>query len=312
MNSKILDIDYTVGEVELTYKSTSKSRNKIYSSEDAYKYLLPTYKEGTICYKEYFKVLFLNQSSQVLGYTLISEGGITDTTVDVRVILQAALLTNSVAQSTMKQQISGLGVEAQREIIHNHVKNKPILAEYIETESGKKSNRPQLLAALAMCRKTNSILIVAKLDRLSRNVAFTSKLLESDVEIVFCDFPQANRLILHIISSIAEYEAGLISQRTKQSLQAKKARGMQLGKSENLMNKFEQAVQHSIVTNKAKADNNSNNMRAIALLRSLSMQGKSLSEMTCLLNEQGFVTSKGCKFQITQVKRLLVRARLMS
>ena len=209
----------------------------------------------------------------------------------------------------MKQQISGLGVEAQREIIHNHVKNKPILAEYIETESGKKSNRPQLLAALAMCRKTNSILIVAKLDRLSRNVAFTSKLLESDVEIVFCDFPQANRLILHIISSIAEYEAG---QRTKQSLQAKKARGVQLGKSENLMNKLEQAVQHSITTNKAKADNNPNNMRAIALLRSLSMQGKSLSEMTCLLNEQGFVTSKGCKFQITQVKRLLVRAGLMS
>lgn len=118
-------------------------------------------------------------------------------------------------QSTMKQQLSGLGVEAQREIIHNHVKNKPILAEYIETVSGKKSNRPQLLAALAMCRKTNSVLIVAKLDRLSRNVAFTSKLLESDVEIVFCDFPQANRLILHIISSIAEYEAGLISQRTK-------------------------------------------------------------------------------------------------
>ena len=89
--------DYTVGEVELTYKSTSKARSKIYSSEDAYKVLLPTYKEGTICYKEYFKVLFLNQSNQVLGYTLISEGGITDTTVDVRVILQAALLTNSVA-----------------------------------------------------------------------------------------------------------------------------------------------------------------------------------------------------------------------
>ena len=66
----------------------------------------------------------------------------------------------------MKQQLSGLGVEAQREIIHNHVKNKQILAEYIETESGKKSNRPQLLTALAMCRKTNSILIVAKLDRL--------------------------------------------------------------------------------------------------------------------------------------------------
>lgn len=211
----------------------------------------------------------------------------------------------------MKQQLSGLGVEAQREFIHNHVKNKPILAEYIETESGKKSNRPQLLTALAMCRKTNSVLIVAKLDRLSRNVAFTSKLLESDVEIVFCDFPQANRLILHIISSIAEYEAGLISQRTKQSLQAKKARGIQLGKAENLMCKHQEAIANSSKTNKAKADNNPNNMRAIALLRSLSTQGKSLSEMADLLNEQGFVTSKGCQFQITQVKRLLVRTGLI-
>ena len=92
-----MNIDYKVGEVELTYKSTSKVRSKIYGSEDAYKYLLPTYKKGTICYKEYFKVLFLNQANQVLGYTLISEGGITETSVDVRVILQAALLTNSVA-----------------------------------------------------------------------------------------------------------------------------------------------------------------------------------------------------------------------
>ena len=211
-------------------------------------------------------------------------------------------------QSTIKQQISGLGVEAQREIIHNHLKGKSIIAEFVETESGKKSNRPQLLAALELCRKTNSILIVAKLDRLSRNVAFTSKLLESDVEIVFCDFPQANKLVLHIIASIAEYEAGLISQRTKQSLQAKKARGVQLGKSENLMNRLEQAVCNSTKTNKAKAESNPNNMRAMALLRSLSIQGKTLSDMTTLLNDQGFVTSKGCKFQIVQVKRLLVRA----
>ena len=92
-----MDIDYTVGEVELSYKPKFKNIYKVGSSEDAYKYLLPTYKEGTICYKEYFKVLFLTQSSQVLGYTLISEGGITETCADVRVILQAALLTNSVA-----------------------------------------------------------------------------------------------------------------------------------------------------------------------------------------------------------------------
>ena len=92
-----MDIDYTVGEVELSYKPKFKSLHQVTCSEDAYKYLLPTYKEGTICYKEYFKVLFLNQAKQVLGYTLISEGGITETSVDVRIILQAALLTNSVA-----------------------------------------------------------------------------------------------------------------------------------------------------------------------------------------------------------------------
>lgn len=95
MNSKILD--YKVGEVKLSYKSTTKNRSKILSSADAYKLLLPTFKKGTIDYKEYFKVLLLNQSNQVLGYTLISEGGLTDTCADVRIILQAALLTNSVA-----------------------------------------------------------------------------------------------------------------------------------------------------------------------------------------------------------------------
>ena len=92
-----MNIDYAVGEVELSYKPKFKSLHQVTCSEDAYKYLLPTYKKGTICYKEYFKVLFLNQAKQVLGYTLISEGGITETSVDVRVILQAALLTNSVA-----------------------------------------------------------------------------------------------------------------------------------------------------------------------------------------------------------------------
>lgn len=92
-----MNIDYKVAEVELSYKPTMKDKHRIVTSTDAYKILLPTYKEGTISYKEYFKVLFLNQSQEVLGYTLISEGGLTETSVDVRVILQAALLTNSVA-----------------------------------------------------------------------------------------------------------------------------------------------------------------------------------------------------------------------
>ena len=210
-------------------------------------------------------------------------------------------------QSTTKQEKSGLGIEAQRNIIHSFVKEGLIIAEFVETESGKKSDRPKLQEALALCRKTNSILIVAKLDRLSRNVAFTSKLLESDVEITFCDFPQANRLILHIISSIAEYEANLISQRTRQSLKAKKERGVKLGKSENLMNKHDEAIAHSNQTNRIKAQNNANNMRAVALLRSMIKEGLTISQMTKQLNEQGFVSSKGCKFQIVQVQRLIQR-----
>ena len=210
-------------------------------------------------------------------------------------------------QSTTKQEKSGLGIEAQRSIIHSFVKEGLIIAEFVETESGKKSDRPKLQEALALCRKTNSILIVAKLDRLSRNVAFTSKLLESDVEITFCDFPQANRLILHIISSIAEYEDNLISQRTRQSLKAKKERGVKLGKSENLMNKHDEAIAHSNQTNRMKAQNNANNMRAVALLRSMLKEGLTISQMTNQLNEQGFVSSKGCKFQIVQVQRLIQR-----
>jgi DNA invertase Pin-like site-specific DNA recombinase len=167
----------------------------------------------------------------------------------------------------MKQAISGLGVEAQREIIEKFLGDKKPIAEFVETESGKRTDRPKLAEALELCRKTKSTLIVAKLDRLSRNVAFTSKLLESDVEIKFCDFPEANRLVLHIIASIAEYECGLISQRTKQSLKAKKARGVRLGKPENLMNNLDRALENSKRAIRAKALDNDNNRRAIAMLR---------------------------------------------
>lgn len=95
--SHIMDIDYQVGEVELSYKSTVRKKRKIATSSDAYGMLLPTFREGTIGYKEYFKTVFLNQAQEVLGYTQISEGGLTETSADVRIILQAALLTNATA-----------------------------------------------------------------------------------------------------------------------------------------------------------------------------------------------------------------------
>ena len=213
-------------------------------------------------------------------------------------------------QSTKKQSLSNLGIEAQREIIQKHLGQIKPIAEFVETESVRKSDRPKLAEALELCRKTKSTLIVAKLDRLSRNVAFTSKLLESDVEIRFCDFPEANRLVLHIIASIAEYEAGLISQRTKQALKAKKARGVSLGKPENLVNNLGKAITKSNLTNRQKALDNDNNRRAIAMLKVMATQDLSLSEMARRLNEEGFVTSQGKQFTAWQVSVLLKRYNL--
>jgi len=213
-------------------------------------------------------------------------------------------------QSTKKQEASGLGIEAQREIIHNFLSPEVPIAEFVETESGRHNDRPKLSEALALCRKTGSTLIVAKLDRLSRNVAFVSKLLESDTEIKFCDFPTANKLVLHIIASIAEYEAQLISTRTRQSLEAKKARGVALGKPENLVNNLDKAISNSRKTNMKKARDNPNNKRAAAMLKILVKQNLSLTEMADVLNAEGFVTSRGSRFTAWSVSVLLKRYNL--
>lgn len=209
--------------------------------------------------------------------------------------------------STRGQGASGLGLDAQKEIIRNYLKGVEPIASFVEVESGRHNDRPKLQEALKMCRKEKATLIVAKLDRLSRNVAFTSRLLESDVEIKFCDFPEANRLVLHIISSIAEYEANLIRTRTRQALEAKRARGEPLGKPENFINNQDKAVANSRKTIKAKADSNPNNKRAIAMLRVLANNTSNLSEMARVLNREGFSTSKGGQFTAQQVKILLQR-----
>lgn len=212
--------------------------------------------------------------------------------------------------STQKQGYSGLGLEAQREIIHNHLHDTTLIAEFVEVESGRKSDRPKLKEALALCRKDGATLIVAKLDRLARSVSFLSNLLESDVEIVFCDFPQANKMVLHIISAISQYEAELIAARTKASLQAKKARGFKLGNPEHLLTKHKQAIQNSIRTCRVKADNNPNNKRAVAILRILVKENRSYSEMANILNQEGFVTSRGCSFTKSTVYKLIKRYKL--
>ena len=212
--------------------------------------------------------------------------------------------------STQKQGHSGLGLEAQREIIRNYLHEKTPITEFIEVESGRKKDRPKLKEALDLCRKTGATLIVAKLDRLARNVCFLSSLLETDVEIIFCDFPQANKMVLHILSAISQYEAELTASRTKSALAAKRARGYKLGNPEHLLDKHQQAIQNSIMTCKTKADNNPNNKRAVAMLRTLVKEEHSLKEMADILNREGFVTSKGACFSKATVYKLIKRYHL--
>ena len=133
--------------------------------------------------------------------------------------------------STDRQGRSGLGLDAQKRAIDDYLNggNWKVLKEFVEVESGKTNERPQLQAALEACQRTGAMLLIAKLDRLSRNVAFIANLMDSGVEFVACDFPTANRLTIHIMAAMAEYEREMISKRTKDALQAAKARGKVLG-----------------------------------------------------------------------------------
>ncbi len=134
--------------------------------------------------------------------------------------------------STDKQGRSGLGLEAQERAVHDYVNNvdgKLIAPPFIEVDSGKRRGSPELAKALAHAKRHKATLVVAKLDRLARSVAFVSALLESGVDFRAIDMPEANRFMIHILSAVAEYEAQLISERTKAGLASRKARGLPLG-----------------------------------------------------------------------------------
>jgi DNA invertase Pin-like site-specific DNA recombinase len=133
--------------------------------------------------------------------------------------------------STQRQGRSGLGLEAQQTAVRDYLNGGDwrIVAEFTEVESGKRKDRPKLAEALAACRVYGGKLIIAKLDRLARNVAFTSSLMESGVDFEAVDFPQANRLTIHIMAAVAEHESKAISERTTAALAAAKKRGTKLG-----------------------------------------------------------------------------------
>jgi DNA invertase Pin-like site-specific DNA recombinase len=133
--------------------------------------------------------------------------------------------------STQRQGHSGLGLQAQRKAVQDHLRltGAELLAEFTEVESGTRKARPQLAEALALCRKERATLVIAKLDRLARNVHFISGLLESRVDFLCCDMPEADRTFLQIATVFAEWEARRISERTRGALAAAKVRGTLLG-----------------------------------------------------------------------------------
>ncbi len=215
--------------------------------------------------------------------------------------------------STKGQGASGLGLEAQQAAIETYVtqNDAKVLRLFVEIESGRKSNRPQLAAALAHAKRSKAALIVAKLDRLSRNVAFLSALMEAKVDFVACDNPTANKLTIHILAAVAEDEAQRISERTKAALAAYKARGGKLGaaRRECRNNLTLEARQRG-----AKAAGEAVRSNADAAYSDLEplfqdFQSRNLTQrdIAAELNQLGHTTRRGKPWNQVQVGRVLQR-----
>ena len=200
--------------------------------------------------------------------------------------------------STARQEQSGLGLEAQRASVAAYVAGKSgrLLAEFAEVESGRKNDRPQLAAALALCKRKKATLIIAKLDRLARNVRFISSLMESGVQFQAVDMPEANRLTVHILAAVAEHEREAISERTRVALAAKKARGERLGNPRPDLPKARASAS-------LRASTFHDNMRP--LVRSIAAGGSSLRAVAAELNARSIPTLNGGSWHAATVGRLL-------
>jgi DNA invertase Pin-like site-specific DNA recombinase len=205
--------------------------------------------------------------------------------------------------STHKQQESGLGLEAQREAVTAFAASRrsEIIAEYVEVESGGKSDRPALLAALAHAKRVKATLLIAKLDRLARSVAIVSSLMEAGVDFVAADMPEANKFVLHIIASVAEYEREQISARTKAALAAAKARGVKLGTYSAILAKrrIEEATSYASSVE-------------FELKDVLASGARTLREIANGLNAQAVPTREGGMWWPSNTARLMSRLGIVS
>lgn len=213
--------------------------------------------------------------------------------------------------STQKQGRSGLGLEAQKKAVADYLSGGEceLLNEYVEVESGRRKDRPQLQAALDMCRRKKATLVIAKLDRLARNVAFIAALLEGRVKFICCDMPDADSTMLQIYSAIAEREAAKISERTKAALAAAKARGKRLGWSmPSRTGEQKIASERGAAANRMQAQQFASNV--LPIVDSVRAAGiSSLAAIADALNARGIATARGGRWHAATVGRLIERAR---
>jgi DNA invertase Pin-like site-specific DNA recombinase len=213
--------------------------------------------------------------------------------------------------STARQGASGLGLEAQRAAVAVHLNGGDwkLVKEVIEVESGKRNDRPELATALRLCRKHKATLIIAKLDRLARNVAFISNLMESGVEFVAVDMPQANRFVVHILAAVAEHEAEAISKRTKSALAAAKARGTKLGGRRVSAERFAE-IQASATQERSKRAEQGR-AKLLPTIREIQAGGAtSLRQIAAELNSRGIPTPRNGEWSAVQVQRIFSGGRV--
>jgi DNA invertase Pin-like site-specific DNA recombinase len=186
------------------------------------------------------------------------------------------------------------------------------MAEVVEVESGKKNDRPRLAEALRLCRLHGAILVIAKLDRLARNVAFISNLMEAGVEFTAVDFPQANRLTVHILAAVAEHEREMISRRTKDALAAAKVRGKKLGGNRGKIHLVaKKGALASAVVRSIKAKRRAADIGPI--VADIQASGAtSLRQIAAALNERHIGTARGKEWTATQVMRVRQRANSLT
>jgi len=213
--------------------------------------------------------------------------------------------------STKQQGASGLGLEAQKAAVESFLQSnkcEEIPPSFTEIESGKNGNRPQLRKAIDRCKQTGSTLLIAKLDRLSRNVAFLFNLRDelqaAGVDFRALDLPEANTMTLAIMAGMAQQERELISERTRAGLQAAKARGQKLGSPQNLTDEA-RAKAHASTSRKAREDQSVRH--AWHYIKPLRSEGLSWAKIASRLNDEGYRTRTGKLFQPQSVLNIYNR-----